>query len=123
MTRAVSVTTIPDDSRAGRLVAPRVGGDERHARALPTLICAFQGMSIVAPNLPLARAGGPMEDVEGVTFGEPLGPVPVDGDSVVGAHMVAEFICVEVRGPGPYEVVGGYVSGRAARKRGEVSID
>ena len=58
-------------------------------------------MVVVAPNLPEVRPGAPMEDVESVTFGEHLCPVTIDGDPVVGAHVVAELICVEVRGPGP----------------------
>ena len=65
---------------AGHLVATRMGDEERHARALPALTRAFQGMGIVAPHLPQVRAGGPIEDVESVTFGEHLGPVAVDGD-------------------------------------------
>src|SRR5215204_3155487 len=64
-----------------------------------------------------------MEDVEGVTFGEHLRPVAIDGDTVVGAHVVAELIRVEVRLPGSYEVIVGHVAGRAARERGEVSVD
>src|SRR3712207_2407607 len=100
-----------------------MGNDEGHARALPALTCAFQGMSVVAPDLPEVRAGGPMEDVEGVTFGEHLCLVSIDGDPVVGAHVVAELICVEICGPSPYEVIGGHVAGRAARKRGEIGVD
>src|SRR5829696_6662334 len=80
-------------------------------------------MDVVAPDLPEVRASRPMEDVEGITLGEHLSPVAVDGDSVVGAHVVAELIRVEVRGPCSYKVVGGHVAGRAARKRGEVGVD
>jgi hypothetical protein len=80
-------------------------------------------MGIVAPHLPQIRAGGPTEDVESVTFGEHLGPVAIDGDSVIGAHVVAELVRVEIRGPCPYEVIGGHVAGLAARERGEVGVD
>src|ERR671921_360132 len=80
-------------------------------------------MGVVAPNLPEIRAVGPMEDVEGVTFGEHLGAVAIYGDPVVGAHVVAQLIRVEVRGPGSYEVIGGHVARRTARKRGEVGVD
>jgi len=64
-----------------------------------------------------------MEDVEGVTFREHLGAVAIYGDPVVGAHVVAQLISVEIRGPGSYEVIGGHVARRAARQRGEVRID
>src|SRR5918997_843946 len=108
---------------ASHLVAARMGDDERHARALPALTRAFQGMGIVAPHLPQVRAGGPIEDVEGVTFGEHLGPVAIDGDSVVCAHVVAELVRIQICGPSPHEVIGGHVAGRAARERGEVGVD
>src|SRR5215212_2185577 len=80
-------------------------------------------MDVVAPYLPEVRASGPMEDVQSITLGEHLRPVTVDGDSVVGAHVVAELIRVEVRCPFSYKVVGGHVSCRAARKRSEVGVD
>ena len=62
-------------------------------------------MGVVAPNLPQIRAGGPMEDVESVTFGEHLGPITIDGDPVVGAHVVAELVHIQIRRLGPYEVI------------------
>src|SRR5918998_2519011 len=108
---------------AGHLVAPSERNDERHARTLPALTRALQGMGVVTPYLPEVRAGGPVEDVEGVTFGEHFRPIPVEGNPVVGAHVVAELVRVEVRGPGPYEAIGGHVAGRAARERGEVRVD
>src|SRR5215213_4829572 len=80
-------------------------------------------MGVVAPDLPEVRAVGPMEDVEGVTFREHLGAVAIYGDPVVGAHVVAQLISVEIRGPGSYEVIGGHVARRAARQRGEVGVD
>src|SRR5215212_11803671 len=80
-------------------------------------------MGVVAPYLPEVRAGGPMEDVKCVTFGEHLGPVAIYGDPVVGAHVVAQLIRVEIRGPGSYEVIGGHVARRATSERGEVGID
>src|SRR5215217_5153663 len=80
-------------------------------------------MGVVAPYLPEVRAGGPMEDVKCVTFGEHLGPVAIYGDPVVGAHVVAQLIRVEIRGPGSYEVISGHVARRATSERGEVGID
>src|ERR671917_1143057 len=80
-------------------------------------------MGVVTPDLPKIRTGRPMEDVEGVTFGEYLGAVAIYGDPVIGTHVVAQLISVEIRGPGPYEVIGGYVARRATRERGEVSVD
>src|SRR5829696_4019013 len=80
-------------------------------------------MGVVAPDLPQIRAGGPMEEVEGVTFGEDLGAVAIYGDPVVGAHVVAQLLRVKIRGPSPYEVIGGHVAGRAPRQRDEVGVD
>src|SRR5215212_11349145 len=80
-------------------------------------------MGVVAPYLPEVRAGGPMEDVKRVTFGEHLRPVAIDGDPVVGAHVVAQPIRVEIRGPGSYEVIGRHVARRATSERGEVGVD
>src|SRR5687768_17152626 len=80
-------------------------------------------MGVVTADLPEIRAVRPMEDVEGITFGEHLGAVAIYGDPVVGARVVAQLISVQIRGPGSYEVIGGHVARRAARQRGEVGVD
>ena len=44
-------------------------------------------MGVVAPDLPQIRAGGSMEDVESVAFGEHLCPVALDGNEMARDYL------------------------------------
>ena len=83
----------------------------------------LQRVGVFSPYFPEVRTRVPLEYVQGVAFGEDLGPISLERDPVVRAHVVAELVSVEVRPPGVHEGVGRHPARFSAGERREVRED